>query len=237
MKERVQKILSAAGISSRRTAEKMILDGRISVNGEVVKELGTKADPDQDEIRVDGSLISTEISRVYIMLNKPRGYVTTLKDPQGRPIVRDLLRDINERVFPVGRLDYESEGLLLLTNDGDFSQKLQHPRFKIPKRYLVKVRGSVTAKDMAAVEKGVKLEDGMFKPLEFKIEGRNPKSTWVYVTINEGRNRVIRRFFEELGHPVARLVRVGIGEIGLGDLMEGDYRHLKNWEIKKLGQY
>jgi len=237
MKERVQKILSAAGISSRRAAEKMILDGRISVNGEVVKELGTKADPDRDEIRVDGSLISTEISRVYIMLNKPRGYVTTLKDPEGRPIVRDLLRDVDERVFPVGRLDYDSEGLLILTNDGDFAQKLQHPRFKIPKRYLVKVRGSVAAKDMAAVEKGVKLEDGMFKPLEFKLEGRNPKSTWVYVTINEGRNRVIRRFFEELGHPVARLVRVSIGEIGLGDLKEGEYRHLKKWEISKLGQY
>lgn len=237
MRERLQKILSAAGISSRRAAEGMIVEGRISVNGEVVKELGSKADPDRDEIRVDGRLISMEISRVYLMLNKPRGYVTTLKDPEGRPIVRDLLRDIKERVFPVGRLDYDSEGLLLLTNDGDFAQRLQHPKFKTPKRYLVKARGSVTLKDTAAVEKGVKLEDGMFKPLEFKIEGRNPKSTWVYVTIHEGRNRVIRRLFDELGHPVARLIRVGIGEVGLGDLKEGDYRHLKNWEIKKLAQY
>lgn len=237
MKERLQKILSAAGISSRRAAEAMIVEGRISVNGEVVRELGAKADPAIDEIRVDGGLISTEISRVYLMLNKPRGYVTTLKDPEGRPIVRDLVRDITERIFPVGRLDYDSEGLLLLTNDGDFAQRLQHPKYKMPKRYLVKVRGSVTAKDTAAVEKGVKLEDGMFKPLEFRIEDRNPKSTWVYVTINEGRNRVIRRFFEELGHPVARLIRVAIGEIGLGDLKEGGYRHLRKWEIKKLGQY
>jgi 23S rRNA pseudouridine2605 synthase len=237
MKERLQKILSAAGVSSRRTAEKMILEGRISVNGEVLRELGSKADPEQDDIRVDGKLISTEISRVYLMLNKPRGYVTTLKDPEGRPIVRDLLRDIEERVFPVGRLDYDSEGLLLLTNDGDFAQRLQHPRFKMPKHYLVKVRGAITARDTAAVEKGVKLEDGIFKPLEFKVESRNPRSTWVYVTIHEGRNRVIRRFFEELGHPVARLIRVGIGEIGLGDLKEGGYRHLKKWEIKKLGQY
>lgn len=237
MKERLQKILSAAGIASRRTAEKLIIEGRVSVNGEVVKELGTKADPELDEIRVDGSLISTEISRLYLMLNKPRGYVTSLKDPEGRPIVRDLLRDIEERVFPVGRLDYDSEGLLLLTNDGDFAQRLQHPKFKIPKRYLVKVRGTVTAKDLAAVEKGVKLEDGMFKPLEFKVEGRNPRSTWVYVTIQEGRNRVIRRFFEEIGHPVARLIRVAIGDIGLGDLKEGAYRHLKKWEIRTLGQY
>lgn len=237
MKERLQKILSAAGISSRRAAEKMILEGRISVNGEVVRELGTKADAERDEIRVDGSLISTEVSRVYVMLNKPRGYVTTLKDPEGRPIVRDLVRDIQERVFPVGRLDYDSEGLLLLTNDGDFAQRLQHPRFKIQKRYMVKVRGGITPKDMASVEKGVKLEDGMFKPLEFKVESRNPRSTWVYVTIHEGRNRVIRRFFEELGHQVARLIRVGIGEIGLGDLKEGEYRHLKKWEINKLGQY
>jgi 23S rRNA pseudouridine2605 synthase len=237
MKERLQKILSAAGVTSRRAAEKMILEGRISVNGEVIRELGTKADAELDEIRVDGNLVSTEVSRLYLMLNKPRGYVTTLKDPEGRPIVRDLLRDIDERVFPVGRLDYDSEGLLLLTNDGDFAQRLQHPRFKIPKHYLVKVRGGITAKDTAAVEKGVRLEDGMFKPLEFKVGDRNPRSTWVSVTIHEGRNRVIRRFFEELGHPVARLIRIGIGEVGLDDLKEGAYRHLKKWEIRKLGQY
>lgn len=237
MKERLQKVLSAAGVSSRRAAEKMILEGRISINGEVVKELGTKADPERDEIRVDGRLISTEISRIYIILNKPKGYVTTLKDPEGRPIVRDLLGDIEERVFPVGRLDYDSEGLLLLTTDGDFAQRLQHPRFKISKKYLVKVRGGITPKDIAAVEKGIRLEDGMFKPLEFRVEGRNPRSTWVYVTIHEGRNRVIRRLFEELGHPVARLIRVGIGDIGLGDLREGGYRHLKKWELRKLCQY
>jgi len=234
MKERLQKVLSAAGVSSRRAVEKMILEGRISVNGETVRELGTKADPAVDEIRVDGSLISTEISKVYVMLYKPRGYVTTLKDPEGRPIVKDLLGDIEERVFPVGRLDYDSEGLLILTNDGDFAQKVQHPRFKTGKKYMVKVRGSIGPREVAAIEKGVELDDGLFKPLSFKVESKNPKSTWVSMTIHEGRNRVIRRLFDELGHPVARLVRTAIDEIELGSLNEGEYRHLKKWEIKKL---
>lgn len=237
MKERIQKILSAAGISSRRAAEKMILEGRVSINGVVVRELGSKADPEGDEIRVDGRLISTEVSKIYVMLNKPRGYVTTLKDPEGRPIVRDLLRDIEERVFPVGRLDYDSEGLLLFTNDGEFAQRLQHPRFKMEKKYMVKVRGGLTAKDQAAIEQGVKLEDGIFRPLEFRIVSKNPKSTWVSMAIHEGRNRVIRRLFDELDHPVARLIRTAMGEIELGDLKEGEYRHLSGREVRKLSRY
>lgn len=237
MKERLQKILSSAGISSRRAAEKMILEGRVSVNRETVRELGSKADPEADEIRVDGRLISTERDKIYIMLNKPRGYVTTLKDPEGRPIVRDLLRDVQERVFPVGRLDYDSEGLLLFTNDGEFAQRMQHPRFRMEKKYIAKVRGSLTAKDAVAIEQGVKLADGMFQPLEFGILSRNPKSTWVSITIHEGRNRVIRRLFEELGHPVARLIRTGIGDLELGELKEGEYRHLNRRELKDLGRY
>lgn len=234
MLERLQKIIAGAGITSRRAAETLITEGRVSVNGVVVRELGSKADPTRDEIRVNGRLISTEVSRVYLMLNKPSGYVTTLKDPEGRPIVTDLLAGIEERVFPVGRLDYDSEGLLILTNDGDFSQKLQHPRHRIPKTYLVKVRGGLTRRELGEIEKGVELEDGIFAPTEMRVEKTNPKSTWVRLTIHEGRNRVIRRLFDAVGHPVARLIRTGIGEVQLGNLKEAEFRPLKKREVEQL---
>jgi len=151
-------------------------DGRVSVNGRIITQPGMKADETRDEIRIDGALISSDaVSRVYLMLNKPSGYVTTLKDTHGRPIVIDLLRDVPERVFPVGRLDYDSEGLLLMTNDGDFSHRVQHPEFKTPKTYLVKIKGSVTRNDLEAIRKGAMLEDGSFKPVWVSVEKSNKK--------------------------------------------------------------
>ena len=151
MKERLQKIIAGAGISSRRAAEKMITEGRITVNNAVIRQLGAKADIEEDEIRLDGKLIFSETSKVYLILHKPKGYMTTLHDPQGRPVVSDLLIDVAERVFPVGRLDYDSEGLLLLTNDGNFSQRIQHPRFRIPKVYSVKIEGNLTNREMKSI--------------------------------------------------------------------------------------
>lgn len=234
MQERLQKILSTAGVSSRRAAERMIAEGRISVNGVVITQPGTKADPRKDDIRVDGRLVSMEADRVYIMLNKPQGYVTTLSDPQGRPIVTDLVNGVMERVYPVGRLDYDSEGLLLLTNDGDFAQRLQHPRYGVPKRYRVKVEGMLQKSDLKALQDGVDLEDGRFAPADVCLEKTNRGSTWLAMTITDGRNRVIRRAFDTLGHSVVRLVRIAVGDLSLGSLAEGAWRALTPRELERL---
>ena len=234
MKERLQKIIASSGISSRRVAEKMIIEGRVTVNDAVVRQLGAKADIDADEIRVDGRLILPEISKVYLMLHKPRGYVTTLHDPEGRAVVTDLLSGISERIFPVGRLDYDSEGLLLLTNDGSFSQRMQHPRFKIPKTYMIKIEGNLTKSDMRVLSEGMRLPDGNFKPENLQIQRTNKKSSWIVLTIAEGRNRLIRRGLESLGHPVARLIRTAIADISLGNMKAGTFRHLTKKEVRHL---
>jgi 23S rRNA pseudouridine2605 synthase len=234
MQERLQKIIAAAGVSSRRVAEQMILEGRVTVNDGIIRQLGAKADIDADEIRVDGKLILPEMSKVYLMLHKPRGYVTTLHDPEGRAVVTDLLSDISERIFPVGRLDYNSEGLLLLTNDGDFSQRVQHPRFKIPKTYMVKIDGNLTKNEVRALSEGIRLPDGNFKPESLQIERINRKSSWLVLTTAEGRNRLIRRALESLGHPVVRLIRTAIADISLGNMKTGTFRHLTKKEVKHL---
>ncbi len=232
--ERLQKILSRAGVASRRAGEKMIAEGRISVNHAVVTEPGTKADPQRDEIRVDGRLVSLETEKRYIALHKPPGYMTTLSDPQGRPIVTDLLTGVAERVYPVGRLDYDSEGLLILTNDGEFAQRLQHPRYGIPKTYRVKVEGILTRGALKALEDGVDLPDGRFAPVYVCIEKTNRGSTWLSITITDGRNRVIRRAFESLGHPVTRLVRIAVADLSLGLLRAGSWRMLERREVVRL---
>ena len=234
MEERLQKIIAAAGICSRRAAEELILAGKVQVNDRVVRQLGTKADPQRDEIRVEGRLITTEVERLYLMLNKPAGYVTTLKDPEGRPVVTDLLREVGGRVYPVGRLDYDSEGLLILTNDGAFAERVQHPRYEIPRTYLAKVRGRVTRKGLQSLLKGIELEDGPFTVDGIQEEKFNEKSQWLRVTISEGRNRIIRRAMEALGHPVARLIRVSVGVLELGDLKPGQYRRLRKKEVEGL---
>ncbi len=234
MKKRLQKIISGSGISSRRVAEQMIVEGRVTVNHVVVRKLGTKADIDEDEIRVNGKLIYPETSKVYLMLHKPKGYVTTLHDPQGRPVVKDLIDGVSERLFPVGRLDYDSEGLLFMTNDGNFSLKIQHPRFRIPKTYMVKIEGTLAASEIRVLLEGIKLMDGIFKPDSVHILKKNPRSCWLRLIITEGKNRVIRRGFQSLGHPVVRLIRTAISEVSLGNLKAGTFRYLTSKEVESL---
>ena len=232
--ERLQKIIAQAGLVSRREAERMILAGRVSVNNLVTRHLGTKADSEKDEIRVDGMLIHNESEKIYIMLNKPRGYVTTLHDPHRRPIVADLLSDVSSRIFPVGRLDYDSQGMLIMTNDGDFAQKLLHPRFRIPKVYRVKIKGRLSKSELSALHKGIELEDGKFLPEEISVIKNNKKSSWLLMTLREGKNRIIRRALESIEHDVAEIVRIRIGGVELGDLRTGQYRFLTKAETGKL---
>ena len=234
MKERLQKIISAAGIDSRRHAEAMITEGRVSVNGEIVRELGSKADPQKDVIRIDGKIISIENPGCYIALYKPAGYVTTLSDPQKRPTVVDLVRDVPERVYPVGRLDYDSAGLLLLTNDGAFAQKISHPGFRVPKTYRAKIAGRISLEKLKEISKGILLPYGVFKPENLKQEKVNDKSAWISLTLHEGRNRIIRRGFEAAGFTVTRLVRTSIGNITLSGLSEGSWRPLSDREVREL---
>ncbi len=234
MKERLQKIIAQAGVDSRRHAEKLIAAGRVTVNGDVVTKMGVKADPQKDVIRIDGKTISVERNLYYIALYKPAECVTTLSDPENRKTVVDLVADVGERVYPVGRLDYDSSGLLLLTNDGAFAQKVQHPRYEIPKTYRVKIAGRLTLEEVKQISKGVPLSDGLFKPRNLKIEKCNEKSTWLSLTLSEGRNRIIRRGFEACGYRVTRLIREAIGKITLAGLTEGRWRHLTHQEIREL---
>ena len=234
MKERLQKIISRAGITSRRAAEEMIREGRVSVNGEVVTTRGSKADPVRDQIRVDRRLISAGRYHVYVALHKPRGYISTLHDPEGRPRVTDLLKKISERLYPVGRLDYDSEGLILLTNDGSFAHRIQHPSHEILKTYLVKVRGTMSPDEIGRLRVGVLLPDGYFRPRTVRVTRKNKKSVWLEITVSEGRNRILRRSLESLGKEVVRIVRWGIGNVELGVLKPGEYRHLTHREVEKL---
>ena len=202
MEERLQKIIARAGVASRRTAEALIAAGRVTVNGTVVTAAGSKADPERDEIMVDGRRIVPEMVKVYLALNKPVGYVTTRRDEAGRKTVLDLLGGVGENVFPVGRLDYDSEGLLLLTNDGQFAQRITHPRYGIAKTYRVKASGRLTGRELRHLTEGVPIADGIFRATSARLEKLNPASSWVTLTVAEGRNRVIRRAFAALGHPV-----------------------------------
>jgi len=234
VEERLQKIIARAGLASRRAAEGMILNGRVSVNRAVIRQLGTKADIEKDEIRLDGLLIYSEVEKIYLMLNKPPGYVTTLHDPQERRIVADLLPPGLGRVFPVGRLDYDSQGLLLMTNDGDFAQQLLHPSFRIPKGYEIKIKGKLTTAEFHKLTKGLILEDGKFLPEDVRVTRVNEKSTRLTLTLRSGKNRIIRRAFAALGYEVAELVRLRIGGLELGDLKPGAYRFLKAKEAWKI---
>ncbi|MCK9275363.1 MAG: rRNA pseudouridine synthase [Syntrophales bacterium] len=234
MQERLQKIIAKAGIVSRRKAEELIRNGKVSVNGATVIELGRKADAQRDEIRVEGALISTGTRKIYLMLNKPEGVLTSMKDPFGRRVVSELVNDLSERVYPVGRLDYNSRGLLLMTNDGDFSYRISHPGFGIPKTYVVKMKGKIDAAFLNNIKSGASLSDGFFKPLCVAVEAVNPKSTWLKLIIVEGKNRIIRRFFAAFDITVLRLVRTAIADVEIGNLKPGDYRHLTKQEVSKL---
>ncbi len=231
--ERLQKVLAGAGIASRRAAETMIRQGRVTVNDQPVSEMGFRVHRD-DEIRVDGRLVGPPPEHIYLMLYKPRGYVTTLNDPQERPIVTDLIPERAGRVFPVGRLDYDSEGLLLLTNDGDWAYRLQHPRFRLEKTYHIKIKGNISGAAVQRLKKGLQLDDGPFHPLRFEVGKVNDKSCWIDITISEGRNRILRRAFEQLGLPVVRLIRTAVGPLNLAGLKEGQSRSLDPQEAACL---
>lgn len=234
MHERLQKILSRAGVTSRRAAETLISTGRVAVNDTVITTLGAKADPGVDKITLDGKPITIENVRIYILLNKPAGYVTTMNDPEGRSIVTDLIKDIQIRLFPVGRLDFNTEGLLLLTNDGDWANRLAHPSNEVVKTYHVKVRGEISEDTLGRLSRGVRLEDGWTAPATVTLLKTIGKNSWLSIAIHEGRYRQVRRMCEAVGLLVARLTRISYGCLQIGDLKPGEYRHLTPAEINAL---
>ncbi|MFQ5464585.1 MAG: pseudouridine synthase [Thermodesulfobacteriota bacterium] len=232
--ERLQKILAAAGVASRRKAEELIAEGRVVVNGRVATELGTKADPARDRIEVDGRVISTSGPKVYMLLNKPRGVISALSDPGGRPVVTDLLKRLRTRVFPVGRLDFDAEGVILLTNDGDLSNRLIHPTFRVAKTYQVKVRGVPDAKDLARLAGGVRLEDGRTLPARAHLVRETKENSWLELTVYEGRNHLVKRMCAAVGHPVSKLKRTGFAGLTPGRLKPGEWRRLTAREVERL---
>jgi pseudouridine synthase len=231
---RLQKILAQAGIASRREAEKMILAGRVRVNGKVVTQLGTQADPEKDKITADGKPISIVAEKVYYLFHKPENVMVTRHDPQGRPTIYDYLKGINERVNPVGRLDFDSEGLVLLTNDGDLHARLIHPRHEVPKTYQVKISGRLTPEKLKKLREGVDIGGYVTQPCTANIFKENPHNCWIEIQLTEGKNRQVRRMMEALGHNVLRLVRVGIGPLRLRDLKKGAWRPLTRSEIAAI---
>lgn len=235
MEERLQKYLAEAGIASRRKAEELITAGLVKVNGVTVTELGTKVDPKKDEVIYRGQVVNKkEVEMVYIMLHKPEGYVTTAKEQFGRPSVMDLVRDVKERIFPVGRLDYETSGLLLMTNDGDLTYKLTHPKHDVDKTYHAKVYGTPDDMDLQKFRRGVFIEGVRTKPAKIQIIEKGERLSVAEIMIHEGKNRQVRKMCEAIAHPVAQLKRVATGDLQLGDLPKGKYRHLTAAEVKYL---
>ncbi len=224
--ERLQKILAKAGLASRRNAEELIRQGKVTVDGKVVTEMGVRVDPDRQVVAFEGCPLGLEEEKIYLLLNKPRGYVTTLHDPQGRPIVSSLLTGITSRVFPVGRLDFDTEGALILTNDGDFAERILHPRFEIERTYQAEVRGLPTSEKIRLLEEGFDLEGKKTWPAKVRIIAREPATTTLEITIHEGRKRQVRKMFEAIGHRVLALKRIAYGGLRLGALPTGKYRRL-----------
>ncbi len=235
MAERLQKLIAQAGMASRRQAEDWIAEGRVSVNGHVAV-VGEKADPTRDVIEVDGRQILGTEKKITILLNKPRGYISTLSDPQGRRLVTDLIADIPERLYPVGRLDFNTEGLLLLTNDGELSLRLTHPRHHVSKTYLVKVQGTLSSAMAARLSRGVVIDGYKTAPAKVDHIRSAGTSCWFELTIREGKNRQVRKMCESVGLSVVRLKRIRIDFLDLGDLAIGKYRFLSEPEIQRLKQ-
>lgn len=233
MEERLQKILAKAGIASRRKAEELIRTGRVAVDGRIVTELGTRIDPQKSTITFDGKPLVRE-KIIYIMLNKPAGYVTTLSDPQGRPIVTDLLHNIPQRVFPVGRLDYETEGALILTNDGNLGQYIQHPRYEVNKTYVATVSGKPSARNIRQLETGIMVDGRKTWPATVRILEQKQAETVLELTIHEGKKRQVRKMLAAIGHPVRNLTRTAYGRLRLGNLPPGKYRFLTENDLKKI---
>jgi 23S rRNA pseudouridine2605 synthase len=234
--DRLQKILSQAGVASRRASEQLMLDGRVTVNGTTVRSLGTKADAAHDDIRVDGRRIRIAERHRYLLLNKPRGYVTTRSDPQRRPTVLDLLHGVREYVYPVGRLDFDSEGLLLLTNDGDLANRLTHPRHGVSRVYEARVLGVPDARDLGLLSRGVDIDGRRTATAAVRIRAaeRDGTAASLVISLREGRNRQVRRMCQAVGHPVTHLRRVAIGPIKDPKLKPGQWRELTAQEIERL---
>ncbi|MBI3216688.1 MAG: rRNA pseudouridine synthase [Mycobacterium sp.] len=234
---RLQKVLSQAGIASRRVAERMILDGRVEVDGRIVTELGTRVDPDNAVIRVDGARVMLDDSLTHLALNKPLGMVSTMSDDQGRPCIGDLVQHRvrgNKNLFHVGRLDADTEGLILLTNDGELAHRLMHPSYEIPKTYVATVVGKVPKGLGTKLKAGIELEDGPVKVDDFSMVDTLPGRSMVRITLHEGRKRIVRRLLAEVGFPVESLVRTEIGSVTLGDQRPGSLRALTRKEIGEL---
>ena len=232
--ERLQKIISRAGLMSRREAEKFILAGKVTVDGKIISELGAKADSQKNKICVKGKELTFVEKKIYILLNKPKGYISTAKDDRGRKTVLDLISGIAERIYPVGRLDYDSEGLLLLTNDGDLMNKLLHPKYKIAKTYRAKILGKISEENLQKLCEGIELEDGLTAPAKFSLIGAGKNFSTVEITIHEGRNRQIRRMFAAVGHEVISLRRIKFAGLTLKNLPVGNFRMLTAEEIFSL---
>ncbi|MBN0039784.1 rRNA pseudouridine synthase [Cellulosimicrobium cellulans] len=231
---RLQKVLASAGLGSRRACEELISQGRVEVDGVRVRELGVRIDPERAVVHVDGMRLQLDSSRVTLALNKPRGVVSTMHDPDGRPSIAELVADRPERLFHVGRLDADSEGLLLLTNDGELANHLAHPSHEVPKTYLVTVRGKVPGNVANKFLHGIELEDGVVRADAYRVVDQVADQTMIEVVLHSGRNRVVRRMFDEVGFPVTRLVRTRIGPIALGNLRPGTTRVLGRTELGTL---
>ena len=237
---RLQKFLADSGVASRRKCEDLITSGRVSVNGNIVSQLGTKVDPHADIICLDGKVLQANASMIYIMLHKPEGVITSVSDPHNRPVVIDFVGDISERIFPVGRLDYDSSGLILLTNDGQLAQTLSHPRYSIPKTYIALLKAVPGKKELWAFRNGLVIGDGpKTAPAKIEIIDKKPSagSCKVKITINEGRNRQIRKMCDAIGCPVLQLKRIAMGPLKLGDLPRGKHRKLTKAELRQLLDY
>jgi len=231
---RLQKLLAQSGVASRRKCEELMLDGEVEVDGEVVTRLGTKVDPRTAVIRVSGLRLPPISDHVYLVLHKPRGVVSTMSDPEGRPTLEDYVADRPERLFHVGRLDTDTSGLILLTNDGDFAHQMAHPSYEVDKTYVAEVEGEVTRETVAALLAGVELDDGPVRPTEVRVVAATRPKSIVELVIHEGRNRIVRRLLDHLGHPVRKLSRTRFGPVKLGGLPSGELRELTNDELGAL---
>jgi pseudouridine synthase len=234
MEIRLNKYLSQAGVASRREADRLIAEGRVLVNGQAVMELGTRVDPERDKVQADGRAIKVASGSVYVMLNKPVGYLVTLKDPFGRPTVRSLMPKLKARVFPVGRLDAASEGLLLLTNDGELAHRLSHPRFEVKKVYVVKVRGVPEKESLRRLERGLVVEGRKTAPARAALLSHKPGESVLRVELHEGRKREVRKMCEMIGHPVLELRRTEYAGLALKHLKTGEWRLLTSAEVARL---
>lgn len=233
MAERLQKFLAQAGVASRRQAEQLMLEGRVTVNGAVVSELGAKVDPDKDAVKVDGRRVLGE-RPAYLLMHKPKGTLCTLDDPEGRPLVTDLVKGVKARLFPVGRLDFDTTGALLLTNDGELANLLMHPRHRFAKTYLAKVKGVPSEERLEKLRRGVNIEGVRTAPAEARLVAVKEKNSLVELVLREGRNRQVKRMFLEVGHPVLRLQRTAYAFLDLQGLEPGQWRHLTADEVKRL---